>query len=392
MDRSESDRRKGRLPCVPPSPSPSPFEPCLADFPHRPALRSSVVAPRSPRAVRLTAIALGLLVPLAVAELVVRLTWRTDPGPKMYESADKRLGLECYPDDPRGDRPVFLRRAGSFARWSPRIPGLDEARALRPHCIEFRWNSHGWRGDEPRAGVFVVGDSFTEGQGVREEDAFTARLAERGEWRVVGAGRRGLDFPRLERELTNVPGDDPLVLYALVPNDAERSPEFDARFPAANDFIVHRGARAETAGLGEYIRLYEWMRRRLATRRLTSDTLAWYRGLWSPANPGAERTFSSIARVEASLRARGGRFAVALLPLLVREDGRYPLLDLHAQIATRLRAMHIPVIDLGGLFANEDPAPLWVAPTDMHPNARAHARIAEALAAPLRDLAASDTK
>ncbi len=337
------------------------------------------------RPVRVAVIALGLLVPLAVAEIVLRLTFRIDPGPKLYESADKRVGLECYPDDPRGDRQVRLADTDTFTRWSDRIAGLDEARALRPRCLELRWNSRGWRGDEPHPGVIVLGDSFTEGQGVREEDTFVARLGRLG---VVGAGRRGLDFPRLEHELGKLTGTH-AVLYALVPNDAERSPELDRRFPAANDFIVHRGARAAPEGLGRYIRLYEWIRRLLAARRLATETLAWYGALWSPENPGAERTFAAIGRMAAATRAHGGAFAVALLPLLAREDGRYPLAALHAQIAARLVAMHIVVVDLALLFDGEDPATLWVAPTDMHPNASAHARIAEALAGTIRDLRAA---
>ncbi len=347
-------------------------------------------APANPRRLIAPTIAFGLLVPLSIAEVVVRLTWRSDPGPKLYESADKRVGLECYPDDPHGDREVHLARADVFAAWTARVPGLEEARAQRPHCIPFRWNSHGWRGDEPRPAVIVLGDSFTEGQGVREQDTFVARLDEAGLGvHVVGAGRRGLDFPRLERELSSVPGPDPVVLYALVPNDAERSSEFDARFPAANDFIVHRGARGAPDGVGQYIRLYEWILRRLEARRLRADTLAWYRGLWSPENPGAERTFAAIARAAISIEDRGGQLAVALLPLLVRDGGRYPLADLHAQIAARLRAMHITVVDLAHLFEGEDPAPLWVAPTDMHPNARAHARIAAALSDTVRALYAA---
>src|SRR5260370_669848 len=80
-------------------------------------------------------------------------------------------------------------------------------------------------------GRVVIGDSFTEGQGVREEDTFVARLGRRlPQAELVNCGRRGYDFPALEgwfdRQLALGPD---VVVYAMVLNDVQQSAAFHAR-------------------------------------------------------------------------------------------------------------------------------------------------------------------
>ncbi len=87
--------------------------------------------------------------------------------------------LDCYPSNPRGYFDLDLRSAAVRERYAARgMAGLDTVAATYPFAVEFDYNSHGFRDrtfGERNEGVLrvaVVGDSFTEGQGVREEHTF----------------------------------------------------------------------------------------------------------------------------------------------------------------------------------------------------------------------------
>ena len=75
--------------------------------------------------------------------------------------------------------------------------------------------------------MLVFGDSFAEGQGVKEADTLARELGrlldERapGRFEVRNAGRRGLDFPELSAAFDEALAYEPdLVVYALTLNDA----------------------------------------------------------------------------------------------------------------------------------------------------------------------------
>lgn len=336
--------------------------------------------------------AVATLLALGLAELAARLLLGGAPtaGPRLYESPDKRLALQCYPDDPAGYFPVDLGDAATRARYAA-LPGLDEAARTRPRCIEVRYDARLHRGPDPgprRAGVrrvAVFGDSFTEGQGVRAEDTLPARLGARlPELEVLGAGRRGRDFPELRRAFDErvLPLEPDLVVYALVLNDAARSPAFDARQGYVNDFITDRGA-VRDPGKRPWSALWAVVTGRLEARRLARETTRWYRELWGAENAaGADATFAHVAAMRDALAARGARLLVAVLPLLVDGD---PFAGVHAAILARLGRLGVAAVDLRPAVAGERAARLWAHPLDMHPNARAHDRFAAHLERPVRD-------
>ena len=95
------------------------------------------------------------------------------------------LLLDCYPENPRGYFDIDLRAPQSRARYGHLSARKFEAVARRaPYAVEFRYNSLRFRDEEfgpKRRGVrrvMVLGDSFTEGQGVKESDTY-ARVLER---------------------------------------------------------------------------------------------------------------------------------------------------------------------------------------------------------------------
>src|SRR4030095_4860722 len=92
-------------------------------------------------------------------------------------------GLDCYPSDPRGDFDLDLREAATRARLEDLgVRRAEDCAQYAPHAVELRYNTHTFHAREPpprTSGVrrvAVLGDSFTEGQGVKEEDAYPRRL------------------------------------------------------------------------------------------------------------------------------------------------------------------------------------------------------------------------
>lgn len=340
----------------------------------------------------------ALAVTLALVELGLRLSgWvpAAYPGAACIFDADRRLLLDGYPSNPRGYFDLDLRDAATLERYRrARVKRLERAAARAPFAVELRYNSFGWRGPEPpprRAGVrrvAVLGDSFTEGQGVKEGDTFP-RVLERllearapGRYEVLNCGRRASDFPELRAALEPVLDTHPdLVIYAMVPNDAEAGPELRRRWRDLADLISdrHQGELSwayERLGPFES-RLATLLRGRLRAARLRRDSLRAYRDLYGPSNVAAwGRTQAAVRDMAAAARARGAGFVLALWPLLVDLDGVYPLAEVNAAAAELCARAGIDFVDLLPVLQGRPSSSLWVHPIDHHPNEQAHRLVA----------------
>lgn len=308
--------------------------------------------------------------------------------PWHLERADKRLGLDAYPDDPRGYFPIDLRDAAERARWRERgLPVVDARAARTPHAVPLRYTEELCRGeaigprDPQTARVVVIGDSFSEGQGVREQDTFAARLDAALDAEVINCGRRGDDFPalraRFEARLALEPD---VVLYAMVLNDPEQSEAFHERQRYLDDWILDR-RRMVTEGDGAprpaELHLLALARDRIEGLRVGAATTAWYRDMVGPPNrAGWEATLAHLEAMRDAMRARGGELYVVLWPLLVELDGDYPFEAVHATIRAALEARGVAFHDVLPAFRGQAPRSLWVHGADRHPNERAHARFA----------------
>jgi len=318
------------------------------------------------------------------------------------------LFLDCYPTNPRGYFPIDLKEPGTRARYESLV-GTPLAREAEeaPYVVEVRFNSKHFRGAEfppKRKGVTrvaLLGDSFTEGQGVRETDTY-ARVLEgllrtggSVEWEVLNCGRRGLDFPTLYTIFEMILEFEPdVVVYGMVLNDAEQSPKFGARYELLNDWILDRGRLGENTplrkpGLFES-RAAAFVRDRIETQRIGRETTRWYLDLYGPPNAdGWQSTQSYLKNMDRRMRERGGRFLVAVWPLLVDLEGEYPFTTVHRKICRFCDSVGIPRVDLLSVLRNRPSASLWVHPVDRHPNEIAHRLVAQSLEAPLRQLAAA---
>jgi lysophospholipase L1-like esterase len=261
--------------------------------------------------------------------------------------------------------------------------------------VESRYNALRFRdaplGPKP-AGVLrvmVLGDSFTEGQGVKQDDTAVAvlgrLLAARfpGRVEVRSCARRGSDFPELFGIFEEIlPYEPDLVVYALVLNDAVQPPEFRARQQYVDDWILDRENLPDASGPPPPPRSFalDFFRRRVAGWRLGRETTRWYVDMWSDANPGWRRTQQYILEMDRRLRQREARLLVAPWPLLVGLDGGYPFEGVHETIRRFCLVHGIAHHDLLAALRGRRSADLWVHPVDRHPNEVAQRLAAESLA------------
>jgi len=312
-----------------------------------------------------------------------------------------RALLDCYPTNPRGYFDLDLRDEATRERFRWMAPvRLDAVARRAPWAVEFHYNALRFRdvelGPKPPGvrRVMVLGDSFTEGQGVKEADTYPRRLeallnaAGTDRWEVRNCGRRATDFPDLYALFEQIlPFAPDVIVYGMVLNDADRSPEFQARQTYVNDWIPDRervGEGPAAAGMGPLdLRIFAMISDRIESWRTSRATLRWYRDMYAePNREGWARTQDYLRRMNERTRAAGGRFLVATWPLLVALD-RYPFDEVHRTIARSCLAAGIAHIDLLPVFRGRSAEALWVHPVDRHPNEVAHRMAAETLVQPI---------
>ncbi len=314
------------------------------------------------------------------------------------------LLLDCYPTNPRGYFDIDLRLPESRERYLSVAPlRFDTVSQRAPWAVESRYNALRFR-DEPLGPrpkgvrrVMVLGDSFTEGQGVKVGDTAVKVLERRlndaqpGQWEVRNCGRRGTDFPALYEAFEALLEYEPdLVVYALTLNDADQSEAFHARQTYVNDWILDRGRQIDDSGERPSpgrSRLFAFVADRVEGWRVGRETTRWYLDMWGePNREGRDRTFGYLREMNRRLRERGARLLVAPWPLFVGLEKGYPFTPVHDEIRHFCLREGIPHHDLLALFQGRASESFWVHPVDRHPNELAQRMAAEDLEPVVRKL------
>ena len=306
------------------------------------------------------------------------------------------IGLDCYPSNPDRHFDVDLRDPAMRQRYEAlRVRRVEACALYAPHAVEFKYNSLQFRDREPPPRVpgvrrvAVLGDSFTEGQGVKEADTYVRRLetvlrSGGGKWEVLNFGRRGADFPALEDTFQELLQFDPdVVVYAMTLNDCEPSPAFRHRHPWVTRLL--EGPREKPTLIPNPIpfgsRTGLFVRQRMAAYRRHRAMTHWYEELYAePNRDGWARTQALIDGMHQEMVRRGGRFLVAAWPVLANLERDYPFRDAHQTIARFCHASGIAWMDLLPVLQGRAAEDLWVHPQDPHPNALAHRLVADSLA------------
>ena len=274
--------------------------------------------------------------------------------------------------------------------------------------VEMRVNRLGLRGPEiarqkpdRTLRVLGLGDSFTFGVGVRDDDTFLhkleTRLSTRTPCQVLNAGTQGYNTRdqqlTLEHRWLELEPDIVLVVFYL--NDVYRD-EAAVSFwnNGEGDGVYLRPTGAARFSLLVDWCQHSWRARVLEQRMISHYSQAYFtdpKTFFARAQAPSAQTMDwpssrdALQRIVELGRDHGFRVGLAIFPELMSLDDNYPFAAIHDLVADACRAIRLPVHDLFPALSGQAARDLWVHPTDHHPNEIAHGLVARSLEQFVRD-------
>jgi lysophospholipase L1-like esterase len=253
-------------------------------------------------------------------------------------------------------------------------------------------NSFGFREREiqpKRAGVYrivVVGDSYTWGQGLGDDERFSNVLEGLlgPHYEVLNFGLPGHTMPEHLAELDVVLKLSPdFVLLQLYINNFE-TPDMHRPSPA------HLLPRDLDGRLSNSSVVYQILNDRFAQLQESLGFVDSYDGyltryLRNPESPDARESFGMLRQFFERARAAGVPSGAVLFPAadaMGPFGSNYPFGFLHEHVKAVCAETHVECLDLLPLFSSlADPRTTWINPVDAHPNAATNRRAARAILA-----------
>lgn len=247
------------------------------------------------------------------------------------------------------------------------------------NSMGLRDNEYTLEKPEGRVRVLMLGDSLTFGWGAPVEGT-TSKVLERllnsnsgTQYEVINTGV-GNTNTAMQTAFFVHKGykfqPDVVVLNYFI-NDAEETPvkkeNWLTRFSYAAVFLAGRLDILERTYFGK------------------EDWQGYYRNLYRSDAPGWEAARKSFAELAAFCREHDMKLLLVHYPEL-HQLAEYPFQGVTEAASGLAAAEGVPFLDLLTTVQAEDPASLWVTPTDSHPNSKAAELFAPAIAARLREL------
>ena len=326
-----------------------------------------MLVPRS----RLILVGFGLVLGLAVLGIAIALRGG-DERPRYYVEGELRPGGYFRRDPDLGYAPALgVRvRAQRFHRGRP------------VYDVHYTIDDHGLRrsgGDTTGPAVLFFGGSFTFGEGVEDEETLPAVLAEAltGKARVLNAGFHGYGPHQMLRAL-ELGRYDPLAPDGVVHVVYQGLSGHVGRVAGRATWDIG-GPRYEVVG-GDvrYTGPFRpWLSARFASVLNRFGPTRDLRASWLRAGPDdVERDRALFVEVVVrSAEIVRERWGAAFTVVYWDEPG--------ADLAERLRARGVAVIEVSDLLGGRARVP-YLLPMDLHPNAKGHRAIGEALLPHLR--------
>jgi len=231
--------------------------------------------------------------------------------------------------------------------------------------------------------VLVMGDSYTWGYAVAEEEAYPQvaerqlKARQRVDIEVINAGVPDYNSRQEQHLLAQlIPIYQPdAVFLAYVVNDAE--PPTSVPIPPEETYRhAHSWFLSDTA---DHLNRHVFRRRILPSTRETSDSS--YLDGFRPESVKWQDSREAIRHMRDLSATSRIPFTVLILPDVTQElDDRYAWRPIHDAVARWGRELNVPTFDLLSEFRGRDHQALMV-PWDGHPNAAAHEKIAAFLVA-----------
>ena len=263
--------------------------------------------------------------------------------------------------------------------------------------LDYQLNSFGLRGsdfEQPKPDgvqrVYMAGDSFTFGMGVADGQAVMPALVEQKLSRpgaaveVLNGGMLRGSLPRhwLKKWWRiQDPFDPDVVLIVFFLRDGTNTGSIPAFFGQVRSEITDRN---RTDVLYQSSFLYRLYRDR-TDRDLLADryTQAFRDAYFGSAQQQKEWHSAqyNVLEIKKAAEARGARVGFVIYPILVDlAEDNYPFQDICDLLEQFANERGLPVLNLLPSFLGEKGPELWVSPLDQHPNEKAHAIAAEAVA------------
>jgi len=234
--------------------------------------------------------------------------------------------------------------------------------------------------------IVVVGDSYTWGQGVPQDERFSNVLGTMlgPHYEVLNFGFPGHMLPEHLAELDVVLKLSPdFVLLQLYINNFE-TPTMQRPSPARlmPHYVDVRLSRRSV--------VYEILNDRFAQLQESLGLVDSYDGyltrhLLNPESPDARESFGTLRQFFDRTRAAGVPSGAVLFPAadaMGPFGSNYPFGFLHAHEKAVCADAHVECLDLLPLFSSlADPRTTWITPDDAHPNAATNRRAARAILA-----------
>lgn len=254
--------------------------------------------------------------------------------------------------------------------------------------------------------VLAIGDSFTEGQGVRNIHTFSNMLSilSNDKFRGYNFGKGGDDIQMVyERFIDFKPAFKPdYIVYGYCINDIrnfnyerrldidnskENRGEYQNDYPLKWDLINLRTNVLENSRsdflktLSSFSNILNWFITRYEMKMISERTIDYYlKTHLSEFNPdGIKFLKETLIKMKEKSQQYNAQFIIMMFPILFWPDNEYPLEQAHETIATLAQELDIPIIDLRNFYMMYKDRDLWVHPVDQHPNDFAHKITAQVL-------------
>ncbi len=260
-------------------------------------------------------------------------------------------------------------------------------------------NSSGFRGrefselkDKNIKRIAFFGDSFTFGEGVKDNDIFTKRIEDylnktdqKVKYECLNFGVGGYNTEQsllLLKEIILKKYSPDIVILCYILNDVEpklfyhdKASKSVKRRP--RELYIPEGLpnQKPPKSILYKLRISKLIWQLFNNKKLSSKTIQYYHSIYNNEQLWKNNKESLIKFVDVC-KNNNVRCYVAIFPLLYNLHSNYPFTDLHKKIENTISDKSIS-IDLLPEFIGKKDTDLWVHPTDQHPNEIAHNLAAE---------------